>query len=303
MGKKIERWIDLSELPKRGKKQIDWTKSINYNIKGVYDNIKFVLTIIDYIEECKMVVIKYNNKTIDISRSHLKECKLGKLFNSHNGEFKIDIGYCFKSDKRNLTITDRKYIQDKSGVRRKFYRYTCNKCGWEDGWTVESSLLGGSGCRQCRILPNQTVTKGINDIPTTAPWMVKYFQGGYDEAKKYTRTSSRKVNFICPDCGQIKDNAICISKLYINKSIGCSCKGTYMSYPEKFIYSILKQLDIDFQTQYSPNYLGLRKSDFYIPSLKLVIETNGAIALRIVNVTNGDILLPEVTWNIKSMKI
>lgn len=58
---------------------------------------------------------------------------------------------------------------------------------------------------------------------------------------------------------------------------------------------------------------GVTQDDMFIATPKAFISTglmwniytttNGAIALRIVNVTNGDILLPEVTWNIKSMKI
>ena len=92
----------------------------------------------------------------------------------------------------------------------------CVKCGYECGehykkqeykkeyWIIETDILQNHGCPVCCRNP-QIVVKGINDIPTTAPWMIPYFQGGYEEAKLYTFSSSYKINPICPDCGNIKN--------------------------------------------------------------------------------------------------
>ena len=38
--------------------------------------------------------------------------------------------------------------------------------------------------------------------------MVKYFQGGIDEARRYTYNSRQKIYPICPDCGRVKDKDI-----------------------------------------------------------------------------------------------
>lgn len=38
----------------------------------------------------------------------------------------------------------------------------------------------------------------VNDIPTTSPWMIPYFQGGEEEAKKYKNQSHQKITPICP---------------------------------------------------------------------------------------------------------
>ena len=48
---------------------------------------------------------------------------------------------------------------------------------------------------------------GINSIVAKEEthWMIKYFQGGYDEAKKYTKSSNQKIYFNCPTCGRIKN--------------------------------------------------------------------------------------------------
>ena len=48
----------------------------------------------------------------------------------------------------------------------------------------ERQILNGKRCACCS---NSVVVEGINDIPTTAPWMVDYFPGGYEEAKRYTK--------------------------------------------------------------------------------------------------------------------
>lgn len=84
----------------------------------------------------------------------------------------------------------------------------------------------------------------------------------------------KKIEVICPNCGNKMYKTI--SCIYLYKSIGCNC-GDGFSYPEKFMFNVLKQLNIDFITEYSPSYLNTKRSDFYIPSLNLVIETDGEI--------------------------
>jgi hypothetical protein len=166
-------------------------------------------------------------------------------------EFKVEIGTRFKDYKRDITIIDKEYrIRNKNNGRvenQKWYKYKCNKCGWTEGWSEENQLLGKYkvGCLCCA---NQIVVEGINDIPTTAPWMIKYFQGGYDEAKLYTKGSGKKIKPICPDCGRIKDSLMFISNIYKRKSINCSCSDK-MPYTEKFMFSVLEQLNLNFQTQ------------------------------------------------------
>jgi hypothetical protein len=76
--------------------------------------------------------------------------------------------------------------------------------------------------------------KGINDIKTTAPWMVKYFYNE-KEAEAYTKSSRNKIKIKCPDCGRTKDNKVSISSIYYKKSISCICSDK-TSYPEKFIF-------------------------------------------------------------------
>ena len=280
--------IFLDELPKKegigalkGKQVVDWKASIGYTVKFSYDDINGEVEIVDY--DKKYLYIKYlDNEIFKISTGGFQECKLGKLLGKHTKDFKIEVGKRFidynnnGTIKRDITIIDRKYIKDKNGKQLKYYKYKCNKCGFECGkhystkdnqlkkeyWIYESSLLKGIGCACCHSI---IVVEGINDIPTTVPWMVKYFQGGYKEAKKYTRYSHQKFYPVCPDCNSVKKTCMEIGAVYLIHSIGCICSDG-LSYPEKFMFHVLEQLEIDFITQLTKTtfeWIGKYKYDFY----------------------------------------
>lgn len=103
--------------------------------------------------------------------------------------------------------------------------------------------------------------------------MEKFFKNKED-IYKYTYGFGKKVKVICPDC--VREKIITIKDLYNHKSIGCVC-GDGVSYPEKFIYSLLKQLDINFVWQYAPDWIKPRLYDFYLPEYQIVIEADGGI--------------------------
>ena len=183
---------------------------------------------------------------------------------------------------------------------KKYYKYKCNVCGFECGkhyknqeykeehWISEVNLLGlENGCACCS---NTFVVEGINDIPTTATWMIPYFQGGYDEAKLYTRRSGQRITPICPDCGRVKDKDGTIDHINKTKSISCTC-GDGMSYPSKVIFSILEQLQMNFKTEFSPkwctyiNFNNIDKiktgrydfllEDIYLDNKQVILEIDG----------------------------
>lgn len=283
---KTIRKVFLDELPRKegigknkGKQVIDWKGSIGYIVKFIYEDIQGEIKIIDY-NKSYLYIEYLNKKHFKISACHFQECKLGNLLNKFTKDFKFKIGACIKDNKRNLTIIDKEYRVkvSKNNKRQnlKWYKYKCNKCRYCNGWIDEVSLIQGIGCSVCCPTP-RIIAEGINDIPTTAPWMVKYFQGGYDEAKLYTKNSGKRIHPVCPDCGRIKNKTLRIQDIYIEHSIGCPC-GDGISYPEKFIFNILEQLDVNFvfhtstkNFKWCKNY----KYDFYIPSLNSIIETHG----------------------------
>ncbi len=190
-----------------------------------------------------------------------------------------NIGDKFIDQKRNLLITHREriigYTKSNPNVAIKVYTCTCLKCNDTNVKITESHLKEGRGCPTCRGLK---VVKGINDIPTTSPWMIPYFQGGKDEASMYTNNSNKKIYPKCPHCGRISEKEIKINRLYTKNGFSCHCSDG-ISYPEKFVSQFLNQLNIPYISQASKNtfsWLNLNiRYDFYVPSKNLIIEVNG----------------------------
>lgn len=194
-------------------------------------------------------------------------------------DYIYNIGQKIIDNKRNLTITNREKIKGYSktlpNANIKVYTCTCINCGDTDVKITESHLKEGRGCPTCRGLK---VVKGINDIPTTAPWMIPYFQGGVEEASQYTSNSNKKIFPVCPDCGKVSLKQYKINKIYTRKGFSCNCSDG-ISYPEKFVSEFLNQLNIDYISQASTNTLDWLKIniryDFYIPDKNIIIEANG----------------------------
>ena len=197
------------------------------------------------------------------------------------GKFKYNIGDKIDTFERNLVIIDRKYVDNvrfKDGKRynehRKYYKYKCLNCNNED-WVIEYTLNDSQhcGCNACCYPPKKLV-QGINDIATTNPWMIKYFDNP-DDANKYFKFSKEKKNMRCPDCGRIHKN-IRIYDVYRNKGLSCPC-GDGWSYPNKFMYSLLEQLGVDFEAEKIFDWSDNRKYDDYIKynGLKIITEQHG----------------------------
>ena len=265
-------WVNLSELPTRGKEQINWKKSIGYVVKFKYGDIEDEFSIVDYISKGSSVFIKHNySDDFEINSSHLARCKLGNLLGRQfKCNFQCNIGDVFKDNKRDLIITDREYKKD--NISREWYKYTCNKCGWTEGWMTRGSIKQGIGCGCC---DNKIAVLGINTIFDTNPEMIK-LGISEEDAKSHTRGSGKKINVICSNCRKSKN--ISIKYVYKNKSISCNNCNDGISYPEKFIASLLNQVNLDFKTQLSKTTFKWCENcryDFYINSQSCIIETHG----------------------------
>ena len=99
-----------------------------------------------------------------------------------------------------------------------------------------------------------------------------------EDTKTISPYSGKKFYTKCLNCSEISKNKKYLYHLTRGKKIPCNACGDGRSLPEKFLYYIFKQLNINFTTQVSPDWesLGQRSYDFYIPSLSMIIETHGA---------------------------
>lgn len=83
----------------------------------------------------------------------------------------------------------------------------------------------------------------------------------------------QKILLVCEHCGrtnEISGNTFCAKKY-----LPCAC-GDNVSYPNKFMTSVLDQLDISFNTERSFKYgVKYKRYDHYIQNLNCIIENHG----------------------------
>lgn len=270
--------IFLDDLPKKrwsNKEVINWENAKNKTVKFIYKNVEGELKIIKRLKNDK-ILIEYNNKEFKLPVNSLLYCQLGSLFSQKNGKFKISVGCTFEDDKRNIVIVDREYRQvlRKNGIVEnvKWYKYKCNKCSNED-WIREDCLINKKqGCNVCSH-SFQKVIKGYNDVATTHPHLLKYIINKED-AYKYSFGSKKKIKVKCPDCGYEKYMTL---SYLSNRGFICDRCNNNDSYPNRLLFNLLNNLNMEFIKEYSPYWLKGKKFDFYIPSLNLIIEMDGGL--------------------------
>lgn len=303
----MEKQIFLENLPKYKegtyKGKINWKECVGILVPFIYEDIKGNIEIINYVSKGQKLIVRYNNNEYNIPTSAFIKCYIGSIIGIITKDFKLEIGQRIidynedGSIKRDLTIVDRKYIQEeqtdklgrKSIANKKYYKYNCNLCGFDCGehykkgkyqeelWIIESSLLReqASGCACC-CNPSRIAVKGINDIATTHPYLIKYF-ANIEDSYKYLYGSSEKILVKCIDCGNEKE--IAINKL-ISKGFSCPKCGDNIPYGEKIMFNVLEQLGLEFQTQLNKttfNWCEDYKYDFYfkLNGEDILTETHG----------------------------
>jgi predicted RNA-binding Zn-ribbon protein involved in translation (DUF1610 family) len=286
---KIRKVFDENLIYSKSGRTIHWNASIGYQVYFIHENIEGWLKIINYDVKTRKLTIDYNNELFYIFYGDFCKGGLCAILGIVTVDFKIEIGQTFKDDKRDLTIINREYRKEehidkkgrKSIVNLKYYTYKCNKCGHK-GLSLEGSLLRQkTGCACCNS-SNRTVVLGINTIYDTDKWMIPYI--GEECAKTHTHGSNKKVEVTCPDCGRIKNKPMTIGNIYKRHSIGCHYCSDSVSYPNKFAYELLNQLNkiykfIYFQHEYSPSWLGQRRFDNYFiyNDKEYIIEMDGGL--------------------------
>lgn len=269
--------IDVSDLPKwefgANKGEVKWGASVGRKISFTYGDLSGELFVKSFIKHGQKLIVSYCGNDHKTYVASLYQCNFGRILGLRTIDFKIKIGEDFVDKKRNITITNRFYKNHKN--KKKFYTYKCNVCGATELEIDEYNLLNGRGCSCCY---GRTVVEGINDVPTTAPWMVEFFQGGYDEAKLYTCGSNEKIYPICPDCGKVKSKTMMVSTIHTKRTICCTCSDG-ISYPEKFMISLLSQIKNEYVYQLTKTVCGWCNDymyDFYIGEKSCIVEVHGA---------------------------
>ena len=156
------------------------------------------------------------------------------------------------------------------GSRRKIW-WIGKECGHE--W--DSSIYNrsqGKGCPYCSY-PARKVLVGFNDIHTTHPSLGKLLFN-QEDGYRYTQSSNTKVDWKCPECGEIiKKRAI--SQIHSQGGLSCPKCSDGISYPEKVMYNFLRAVEIDFEWDVPRKWSGEKRYDFYLPKYNWIIEVHG----------------------------
>lgn len=198
-----------------------------------------------------------------------------------------NIGQNILDKEKNFVILDRKSIENK-----QYYKIQCNRCGFDgnkkhiklknnpkriisnEHWIEKFNLDKMNSCPCCGDKVS-VICFGINDLATTHPHLIKYFKGGKEEAKLYHSTSKEMVDLFCPDCKTDISNIMI--RYFTKRKHFCTNCGNGGYYPNKLMFNILKQFDIQFETEFSPDWIDRKRYDFYIPQFNIIIEMDGGL--------------------------
>jgi predicted transcriptional regulator len=135
-------------------------------------------------------------------------------------------------------------------------QYFCRECA--------SKIFGTPKMKQTKLTNSKT-------IKDTYPDLIKYFND-IDDVYKYSNGSGEIIMSKCPNCNHKRPIKISDLKWY---GFSCPKCGDNISYPEKFIFNLLEQLNVEFEIQKKFDWSQNKRYDFYIPSLNCIIETHG----------------------------
>ena len=146
--------------------------------------------------------------------------------------------------------------------------WKCSVCEGSYNCQIASRKNGG-GCPYCS---SRKILIGFNDMWTTNPKLASLLLNKED-GHKFTQKSNKRANWKCPDCSSILKN----KQINTVARYGLCCPNCSdgVSFPEKFLYHILKENGIQFDFQKSFRWAKNKKYDFYIEEYNCIVEVHG----------------------------
>lgn len=273
----MSNWIDLSELPTKkygDKVHIDWKKTIGHFCKFNYNGTLGEILIKDHVDAKNFLVV-YNNKDYILSTDSLRGCKLSSLLGINHKSFKFTVGDIVPSKENVIKILKpihKSRVKRGSELTEKGYVLECQSCK-NTFERFETQITNKHHNIWCPYCSNRKIKIGLNDLWTTNKDLAKLLNNPNDGYKN-TEHSGKQVEWKCPSCNSI------IKKTFNDVSrngLNClNCSET-MSYPNKFMHSLLKELNIEFISEKSFPWSENRKYDFYLEkdNIKIIIEMHG----------------------------
>ena len=138
-------------------------------------------------------------------------------------------------------------------------------------WKSRVADRATQGCPYCS---NHRIMVGYNSMWDTNKKLASMLMNP-DDGYKYMQTSGEKVDWECPECEEfIKNKQIAFVK---NRGLFCPNCSDGKSYPEKFMYYVLKELELEFEWEKVFLWSDEKRYDFYVEynNHKILIECHG----------------------------
>lgn len=275
-----------------------WKKAadIHASVKFEYDKATGIIEIVEAMPKNR-IRVKIGSELRIISTASLNAGDLAELLGKIKSEYTYKVGDHISDELNDVSIIA---CERKRGV--KVYRYRCNVCQYED-FVKEYDVAGNRICHACY---DKKTIPGRNTIEKTDPWMVPFFDN--KDYLKYRHGANVSEYFVCPQCKCKKTKPMTIHTLHSTRSVGCPRCSDGISYPNKYMWSVLEQLKKQnkiesFEREWNADWLGRRRFDFMVNGKAgmFLIEMDGGLGHgRNIIASNG--LTAEETLKIDTEK-
>ena len=172
--------------------------------------------------------------------------------------------------KRVSAINKEIILIDKYVNTRTLIRHKCLKDGHV--WLVRPrDILHGHGCPVCSGRTVGPAPEYKNSIWASSHREYFSLYMSENQMKCYSPQSGQTIEVICPDCGTRKEIKISV---LLRQGLGCIC-GDKISFANKFVFNVLKQIGVSVEMEYTPVWSQGRKYDDYLVDYNLIIENHG----------------------------
>lgn len=149
--------------------------------------------------------------------------------------------------------------------------HECLVCGHQWGAMPSNFIHHQYGCPVCggQVIGGPPEYKNSIWASEYQEYYSKYLTES--QMKMFTPHSGEYVTIACPDCGT--NRKIQISQM-TSHGFSCVC-GDGQSFPNKFVYNVLCQLNLHVKPEYSPDWAGRFRYDDYLVDYNIIIENHG----------------------------
>lgn len=202
----------------------------------------------------------------NIREGHTTSCGCNRAIKTPNWNINDVKNQIYELYGDEYEVLDEEYINARTSMR---FRH--KKCG--EIFTSSFDNMKNKDNSHCRFCLGLIIKRGVNDLWTLRPDVASMLQDkniGY----KYGVNNQYKTNFVCPDCSSINYKSIAT---VTKNGLCCDACSDNISYPNKFIYHLLKSLGESFEREKIFEWCKGKLFDAYVKSKNLIIEMDGGL--------------------------